>query len=342
MATKTKAPKTVDVIERVVVDEHKVVYTVRSSNGHDTYETTIIDGRARGCTCPSRVFCYHETQLEAKEVEYANATLPLMGTPEMKALIRDIEKALRPKKVRRSAANVELIARLQVPEGVKARKVRGQAVVKVVAPQKEVVMQEKNVSEDCPVDGLDMSVREHLIEREMRRFEQVLACEGITDYRSRLKRAGSSLKSRSADVLFEELLKIHRAEFEQELDQEAAVGSDIEQATRLGTLAGSDMERRQRTNLHHLQGFTARFGESDLILNATTSAGNQSIEWGIAEEHRAAWQVAFASAYIAAYKAAVAEQDAPKAQIQAPSALPQAPRYENAPLNGNRPFSVLR
>lgn len=46
-----------------------VSYLVRSSNGKSTYCCTLINGKASGCSCPSRKPCYHMTQLEAKEQE---------------------------------------------------------------------------------------------------------------------------------------------------------------------------------------------------------------------------------------------------------------------------------
>jgi hypothetical protein len=48
-----------------------VTYLVRASNGVDTYCTTLIDGKASGCSCPSRSKkgCYHKDQLEQKAQE---------------------------------------------------------------------------------------------------------------------------------------------------------------------------------------------------------------------------------------------------------------------------------
>ncbi len=57
-----------------------VTYLVRASNGVDTYCTTLIDGVASGCSCPSRSprGCYHKHQLEAKEQarSFAAKSLP--------------------------------------------------------------------------------------------------------------------------------------------------------------------------------------------------------------------------------------------------------------------------
>lgn len=46
-----------------------VSYLVRSSDGHNKYCCTLKDGKAIGCSCPSRKPCYHMIQLEAKEQE---------------------------------------------------------------------------------------------------------------------------------------------------------------------------------------------------------------------------------------------------------------------------------
>lgn len=63
-----KTQKVVQVIARYFIKRnHAVVYSVRSSNGADTYCTTIINGKATGCTCPATKPCYHMVQLEAKE-----------------------------------------------------------------------------------------------------------------------------------------------------------------------------------------------------------------------------------------------------------------------------------
>ena len=68
MAAK-KVAKQVTVIARVQFkcDDRKVVYLVRASNGTDQYETTMFDGKATGCTCPSKKPCYHMKGVEALE-----------------------------------------------------------------------------------------------------------------------------------------------------------------------------------------------------------------------------------------------------------------------------------
>lgn len=77
MASK-KTAKQVQVVARY---SHKtngklngtVTYLVRASNGVDTYCTTLVDGKATGCSCPaSRGKCYHKTQLETREQERAS------------------------------------------------------------------------------------------------------------------------------------------------------------------------------------------------------------------------------------------------------------------------------
>ena len=63
-----KTQKVVQVIARYYIKRNgHVVYTVRSSDGLNTYTTTLVNGKATGCTCPSRKPCYHGTQLEALE-----------------------------------------------------------------------------------------------------------------------------------------------------------------------------------------------------------------------------------------------------------------------------------
>lgn len=69
-ARKPKQAKKVVVIARYFIKKNgHVVYLVRSSNGVDTYCTTIIDGHATGCTCKAIKPCYHMTQLEQVERE---------------------------------------------------------------------------------------------------------------------------------------------------------------------------------------------------------------------------------------------------------------------------------
>lgn len=46
-----------------------VSYLIRSSNGKDTYCTTLIEGKASGCSCPAKAGCYHKKQLSCKEQE---------------------------------------------------------------------------------------------------------------------------------------------------------------------------------------------------------------------------------------------------------------------------------
>jgi hypothetical protein len=55
-----------------------VSYLVRASNGVDTYCTTLIEGKASGCSCKARGNCYHKKQLEQKEAArpFAAKSLP--------------------------------------------------------------------------------------------------------------------------------------------------------------------------------------------------------------------------------------------------------------------------
>src|SRR6476646_4774481 len=80
-----KTTKTVTIVARYA---HKtngklngtVTYLVRSSNGKSTYCTTLVDGKASGCSCPSRSKngCYHKRQLESLELArtFAAKSLP--------------------------------------------------------------------------------------------------------------------------------------------------------------------------------------------------------------------------------------------------------------------------
>ena len=72
MARQPKQPKQVQVLARYIhktdgKPNGRISYLVRSSNGKDTYCTTLIEGKASGCSCPSKKPCYHMTQLEERE-----------------------------------------------------------------------------------------------------------------------------------------------------------------------------------------------------------------------------------------------------------------------------------
>lgn len=72
MTTAMASAKQVHFIARYAHKTNKklngfVTYAVRSSNGNDIYCTTLINGKASGCSCPARKPCYHMTQLEARE-----------------------------------------------------------------------------------------------------------------------------------------------------------------------------------------------------------------------------------------------------------------------------------
>lgn len=64
-----KATKAVEIVSRVSPKNNPayVVYTVRSSNGVDTYHTTLVDGHATGCDCAARSACRHMTACTANE-----------------------------------------------------------------------------------------------------------------------------------------------------------------------------------------------------------------------------------------------------------------------------------
>lgn len=70
MSQQCKQAKQVQVIARYQLKRNgHVVYLLRSSNGQDTYTTTLINGRATGCSCPSTKGCYHRTGCEALEAK---------------------------------------------------------------------------------------------------------------------------------------------------------------------------------------------------------------------------------------------------------------------------------
>jgi hypothetical protein len=70
MATRTRkpaTPKTVTVIARYFIRRNgHIVYTFRGSHGEE-YCTTVVNGRATGCSCPARKPCKHMAHAEAKE-----------------------------------------------------------------------------------------------------------------------------------------------------------------------------------------------------------------------------------------------------------------------------------
>ncbi len=69
MAKTATAIKEVTILARVEFknDARKVVYKVLSSNGKDTYMTSLFNGKACSCDCISRKPCYHMTGCEAHE-----------------------------------------------------------------------------------------------------------------------------------------------------------------------------------------------------------------------------------------------------------------------------------
>jgi len=86
MSKSTTATKTVTVLARYQFKSSgHVVYNVRSSNGVDTYCTTIINGKATGCTCPSHKPCYHMTGCE--QVEAARALSAHCASEQDSALV---------------------------------------------------------------------------------------------------------------------------------------------------------------------------------------------------------------------------------------------------------------
>jgi len=74
MASKTVKEVTFIARAQFKCDHRKVVYLARSSNGVDQYATSLFDGNATGCTCPSRKPCKHMKAAEAKEAARQEAT----------------------------------------------------------------------------------------------------------------------------------------------------------------------------------------------------------------------------------------------------------------------------
>jgi len=66
-----------------------VTYAVRSSDGSTIYCTTIVNGKASGCSCPSHKPCYHITQLVAIEA----ARTPVARKADESTTIQPIAKS---------------------------------------------------------------------------------------------------------------------------------------------------------------------------------------------------------------------------------------------------------
>jgi hypothetical protein len=64
-----------------------VTYAVLSSDGTTLYCTTLVNGKASGCSCPSHKPCYHMKGLEAKEAArpFAAKRLPVWTTELVKS-----------------------------------------------------------------------------------------------------------------------------------------------------------------------------------------------------------------------------------------------------------------
>lgn len=126
-------------------------YLVRSSSNDGSYYPVRWDYAQIGWICPCDGFahrhrCRHcKVSSQAAHEFASNPTLPLLSTDEAKDLIKDLSSVFATKKVRRSATRSDVVASLQVAEGVKARMRKGALVVKqVVAP---VVVEEAAVEQ---------------------------------------------------------------------------------------------------------------------------------------------------------------------------------------------------
>lgn len=68
--------KPVEITFREEYEGGLVVYTCQSqSRMNKVYYTRILNGKADGCTCPSRVKCYHSIGCEQAERERTNDTM---------------------------------------------------------------------------------------------------------------------------------------------------------------------------------------------------------------------------------------------------------------------------
>ena len=67
----------------------RISYLVRSSNGKDIYCTTLMDGKASGCSCPSKKPCYHMIQLVAIETAHK----PVARKSDVKATVTAVSKS---------------------------------------------------------------------------------------------------------------------------------------------------------------------------------------------------------------------------------------------------------
>ncbi len=142
-------------IQTAEVSLHGDYALVKSEfDAEEIYRVQIENGLPVSCNCPDFYYrsrrdpshvCKH---MEAVDVCLA-ATLPLMGTPEMRRMVRSAESIF---KVRRSAPNSQLIASMQLPEGTKVVKVAKNAkknanafvlVLPLVAAEEEVVIVEE-------------------------------------------------------------------------------------------------------------------------------------------------------------------------------------------------------
>jgi len=89
-----------------------ITFAVRSSDGTTLYCTTLIDGKASGCSCPSYKPCYHMKGLEAKEAArpFAAKALPVWTVELVEA-----GKLAAPGKVGKIAQVIEQAVAAKVP-----------------------------------------------------------------------------------------------------------------------------------------------------------------------------------------------------------------------------------
>lgn len=137
--TLTSTAKQVQIIARYALKRAGkltgiVVYAVRSSNGKDTYRTTLVNGKATGCTCPARSVCYHMRDLEAKEAARPTITVgsqAVSGATPAQAVKKAL--ALLPCEGERSAAPTAV---LLLPERTESLEEEPIVLAASAAPQK--------------------------------------------------------------------------------------------------------------------------------------------------------------------------------------------------------------
>lgn len=142
--------KQVQIVSRNVRPNGYVFYVVKSSKGDTTkYATTLHNGVATACTCPSKAgHCYHRTQLETEEKKY--------NRPARKPRVKIVSP---------------LVAELQLPEGKKVRLTKDGLKVSSSAPTNAT-----QATPECPQDD-ELNAEEEALFQQIGNEEIVLADE---------------------------------------------------------------------------------------------------------------------------------------------------------------------